>query len=243
MDEAGWLACAEPGALLRFLRGKVSPRKLRLFAVACCERILPLMADGWSRAAVDLAERRADGRATEREVRAARAAARSADAEARSAYLASRRPDEPPYGYGPAYAASYAAAAAAEVLSADANLPACLAAYALAGRICDAGSKEAADEAFQAATRAALAEGAVILRDIVGNPFRVPPPIEPRWLTPQVVGLAEGIHAGGDFVALAALAGALGEAGCTDASLLGHLRGPGPHVRGCHVLDLILGKQ
>ena len=37
-------------------------------------------------------------------------------------------------------------------------------------------------------------------------------------------------------------ADALEEAGVTDAGLLGHLRGPGPHVRGCHVLDLVLGR-
>jgi hypothetical protein len=42
---------------------------------------------------------------------------------------------------------------------------------------------------------------------------------------------------------LAVLADALEDAGCTDAAILGHLRGPGPHVRGCWALDLILGKS
>jgi hypothetical protein len=46
-----------------------------------------------------------------------------------------------------------------------------------------------------------------------------------------------------DRVRLAVLADALEEAGCADANLLGHLRGPGPHVRGCFALDLLLGKQ
>jgi hypothetical protein len=41
---------------------------------------------------------------------------------------------------------------------------------------------------------------------------------------------------------LAILADALEEAGCTDADVLGHLRGPGPHVRGCWAVDLLLGK-
>ena len=41
---------------------------------------------------------------------------------------------------------------------------------------------------------------------------------------------------------LAVLADALEEAGCTDPDILGHLRDPGPHYRGCHVLDLILGR-
>jgi hypothetical protein len=39
------------------------------------------------------------------------------------------------------------------------------------------------------------------------------------------------------------LADALGVAGCTDAHLLAHLRSPGPHVRGCWAVDLLLGKQ
>jgi hypothetical protein len=32
-------------------------------------------------------------------------------------------------------------------------------------------------------------------------------------------------------------------AGCSDAEMLGHLRGPGPHIRGCWLLDSILGKE
>ena len=46
-----------------------------------------------------------------------------------------------------------------------------------------------------------------------------------------------------DNTRLAVLADALEEAGCTEADILGHLRGPGPHVRGCWVVDLILGKE
>ncbi|HKB40626.1 MAG TPA: hypothetical protein VKD72_29640, partial [Gemmataceae bacterium] len=42
---------------------------------------------------------------------------------------------------------------------------------------------------------------------------------------------------------LAVLADALEDAGCSDADLLSHLRGSGPHVRGCWAVDLILGKQ
>ncbi len=42
---------------------------------------------------------------------------------------------------------------------------------------------------------------------------------------------------------LALLADALEDAGCTDADILAHCRGPGPHVRGCWVVDLLLGKK
>src|SRR5262245_14482213 len=41
---------------------------------------------------------------------------------------------------------------------------------------------------------------------------------------------------------LSVLADGLEEAGCADATILGHLRGPGPHVRGCWALDLLLGQ-
>jgi hypothetical protein len=46
-----------------------------------------------------------------------------------------------------------------------------------------------------------------------------------------------------DNARLAVLADALEEAGCTDDGLLGHLRGPGPHVRGCHAVDLLAGRS
>lgn len=42
---------------------------------------------------------------------------------------------------------------------------------------------------------------------------------------------------------LAILADALEEAGCTDEAILSHCRGQGPHVRGCWVVDLLLGKE
>ena len=43
MTEAQWLACAEPRTLLAFLRGKVSQRKLRLFACGCYRCLHPLL--------------------------------------------------------------------------------------------------------------------------------------------------------------------------------------------------------
>jgi hypothetical protein len=38
------------------------------------------------------------------------------------------------------------------------------------------------------------------------------------------------------------LADALEEASCTDADVLNHRRRPAVHVRGCWVIDLLLGK-
>jgi hypothetical protein len=46
-----------------------------------------------------------------------------------------------------------------------------------------------------------------------------------------------------DTSRLAVLADALEEAGCSVADILNHLRGPGPHVRGCWLVYLCLGKS
>ena len=46
-----------------------------------------------------------------------------------------------------------------------------------------------------------------------------------------------------DFAGMPILADALEDAGCTDADILGHCRCPGPHVRGCLVVDLLRGRQ
>jgi hypothetical protein len=61
VDETAWLACTDPDAMLRFLRGRVSERKLRLFACACIRRIWTLLPDDRCRQAVQVIERCADG--------------------------------------------------------------------------------------------------------------------------------------------------------------------------------------
>ena len=62
-----------------------------------------------------------------------------------------------------------------------------------------------------------------------------------RWLTHEAAGLALAAE-GGEPECPKIVADALEEAGCDDADILNHLRSPGPHVRGCWALDLILGK-
>src|SRR5437763_1443369 len=67
MTEQEWLKYAQPEQMLKFLRGKVSERKLRLFAVACCRGIWHLITDKTCRRAVEVAERYSDGLASEEE--------------------------------------------------------------------------------------------------------------------------------------------------------------------------------
>ena len=80
-----------------------------------------------------------------------------------------------------------------------------------------------------------------IVRCVFGNPFRSVD-ADPQWLTPTAVALADAIYAGRAFDRLPVLADALDEAGCDNADVLAHCRGGGPHVRGCWVVDLILGR-
>jgi hypothetical protein len=79
-----------------------------------------------------------------------------------------------------------------------------------------------------------------LLRDLLGNPFR-PVAFLPEWRTDTTLALARTGYAGCDFSVMPILADALQDAGCENAAILDHCRGPGPHYRGCWVVDLVLG--
>jgi hypothetical protein len=240
MDEGGWLVCDEPQTMLEFLRGKARGRKLRLFAGACCRRIWHLLAEGPGRRVVEMAERFADGRTTHEELlSAARAAARVVWEMADSDFdntvtLAS-------------CSATSAACHTAVGQAIGLEMAASGAAYACV---------HASDECMPAREDTRRKEGqhqAELLRDIFGPLLFRPVAVSPAWLAwneGTVVRLAQVAYqerhlpAGTlDNARLAVLADALEEAGCTDAEILGHLRGAGPHVRGCWVVDCLLGKE
>jgi hypothetical protein len=93
---------------------------------------------------------------------------------------------------------------------------------------------------------------AAFLRDIVGNPSRAVRigPACLSWNEGAVLRLAQAAYEERQLPSglldnnrLAVLADALDEGGCDDAQILGHLRCGGEHVRGCHVVDAILGKS
>ena len=78
-----------------------------------------------------------------------------------------------------------------------------------------------------------------------GNPFR-PPAIDPAWLAwnnRTVPKLAQTIYDDRRYDVMPILGDALEDAGCTDERIIEHCRGSEPHVRGCWVVDLILGKN
>src|SRR4051795_4509713 len=86
MTEGEWLTCTDLQAMLQFLHDKVSERKLRLFAVACCRRVWPLLRHRDSQRAVEMSEQYADGRSTTKALllaeRKAKAVAAELDVEA-----------------------------------------------------------------------------------------------------------------------------------------------------------------
>jgi hypothetical protein len=101
MTEAEWEVCTDPERMLGFLTQgmnsifplswwkvipfRVSRRALRLFAVACCRRIENLLTEEAGRKAVEVAERYADGLASDRELRAAYSAAAGGNHASRAA--------------------------------------------------------------------------------------------------------------------------------------------------------------
>lgn len=234
MTEAQWLACADPMPMLEFLRGKASARKLRLFACACCRSahypVKPPRAE--LTLAIDAAERFADDRSALKELWAAGSWTRS---------TTPRRED--PFCDDPYFLALRASGnvgalptigqilddwqkALAHLLTSESVRPLEVANQARA---------PAGDPAAEHATQANL------LRDVL-NPFRSVR-LEPGWLTLNVVELARTVYEERAFERLPILADALMDAGCADDQLLDHLRSPGPHVRGCWALDLILDKS
>jgi hypothetical protein len=67
--------------------------------------------------------------------------------------------------------------------------------------------------------------------------------INPAWVTPEVLALCREMYESQNFAAMPTLAHALKEAGCDNQPILAHCMTDGGHVRGCWVVDLVLGKQ
>jgi hypothetical protein len=66
---------------------------------------------------------------------------------------------------------------------------------------------------------------------------------DPGSRTSVAVQLAAQMYESRDFGAMPILADALQDAGCENDDILSHCRGDEPHVRGCWVVDLVLGKE
>jgi hypothetical protein len=238
VSEDDWLAAASAEPLLNFLKGQCGDRKLRLFGAACCRRLWDVLPEGF-RAAVAAGERFADGEIDRKQLAAL--AERGMKAPGRlpvafgsvaweKAGEAVQQVSRPPSAAGTWGRIRHAARATVEAVAHGPRW----AAAPISERL-DTCERLRADE------KAAQAE---LLRDVFGNPFR------PVALDPDVTArhgglaltLARTIYDEGAFERLPVLADALEEAGCTAAALLDHLRGPGPHTKGCWAVDLVLAR-
>lgn len=218
MNEEEWLTAEYPESLLNYIIDRTTERKRNLFACACCRGIRGFLDSEPDRMCLDLTEREADG-------------------------LANPLTDDFPDGqwdmrwyrrdgYNAIRRATSAYWENLWDIQRERSRP--------------------EDEASVARIRRQYnAELTPLVREVFGNPFR-PAPLDPAWLAWQegiVQRLAEAVYderlSDGflDPARLAVLADALTDAGCTDETTLTHLREPGPHVRGCWAIDLLLNKQ
>jgi hypothetical protein len=219
MTEQEWATCIDPNAMLEFVIRirKSSQRKMRLFACACCRKIWHRL-DDRSRKLVEVAEQWADGLLNRQQRR----------------QILGHLGRTSQFGLARSWqfwgAASWAC---------DTN------AYGAARYSMTAIAQDLVDVARLNPNDAELLDTCGILRDMFGNLFRCIA-IAPTWLVwhdRTVPRLAQTIYKDHAFDLLPILADALEEAGCTNADILNHCRQPGEHVRGCWVVDLLLGKS
>jgi hypothetical protein len=227
MTEAEWMAFTDPRPMLGFLRGRASDRKLRLFAVACCRRMWDLLPDERCRSAFETAERFADGLASLDSIREARQGA-LLSFDSYSDHDESGR-----FTGQESAAAAVAGACWAEVedqyRELDAVVDNC---YGL-GRL-SSGWRNGGRIEYLGQCRD--------IRDIFGDPFQTLD-LAPSWLTSEVVEVAHTMYDARAFDRMPILGDALEDAGCADAAILAHCRDRVEHVRGCWVVDALLGKQ
>ncbi len=237
-NEDDWRSCELPHQIFRlFSKDSISERKALLLTCACLRRQWHWPDVEQCRWVVETLERKADRLVSTEETRAAATALREARLQATSVmggmwwqassdYTDRHLADACVTAWSTAEAMGIAAGRQVRVV---AGLP-----------------DDRPEDAHRASEECAQCD---LLRCIFGNPFQ-PVTLDAACLTRTVVSLAEAasdersLPAGTlDNDRLAVLADALEDAGCTDPAIIDHLRGPGPHVRGCHVVDMLLGKS
>ncbi len=256
MNEAEWLICKDPRRMLAHLRRKAGARKLRLFAVACCRRLGPLLETEAHRLTLEQAERLADGVAGLSDSPSAYSGAgapgmdlavseactwslhRPMSLEEKIAVIEAWHETPSDQWYPPATVSAPTAEdqrLAAHRAAVEGSVSAARAAAGSAGK---RGNLLKFGRTYGAERRAQ----AHLLREIMGNPYRRAT-IDPAWLTPHVVSLAQGAYLERAFDRMPILGDALEEAGCLDVAILTHCRESVEHVRGCWVVDVLLGKS
>lgn len=235
MTEEDWLTGANAQPLLEFIGGKMSPRKLRLFAVACCRRLDELFTED-SRQALEVAERLAEGLVDKRTRKRARRNALAAGWVTEPPWLV-------PHARGPAKQAVQCALAEDPLEAATLTLEVTHQSESALRWNREAHvnrPRSDTPEWMELGERVRVASGidlSNLLRHIVGAPFR-PYSATPSWPA-DVTRLAEAVYAGADVGF--ALADALLEAGHPE--LAEHFRAEAWHPKGCWVVDIITGRK
>jgi hypothetical protein len=226
VTESDWHEAAYPMNMFRFLGESASDRKKDLLVAACFRRIWHLLKTerGWR--AVEVLEQFVEGNATAEQLAAAKEDAWESTMEIPNPE-GNRLPEVEALGAIALHESRADMIRGAEEATAWVKV----------------GTGEAIREPERKSQCA-------LVREIFGNPFR-PVSVEPSWLTPSVLALAQtayeqrALPSGHlDADRMAVLADALEDAGCDNPDILSHCRQPdGIHYRGCWVLDLILGRQ
>jgi hypothetical protein len=226
MTEYEWLTCNDLDRMLKHLRGRISERKLRLFTAACIPLLTPYLDRKRCERVLRVLERYAEGMDCAEELDAVRQEAEHGRLVGQvygticveqSVWATTQTSP-----FGTAWTTSRGVAHALGILQRDRD-----------------------GAPYWDAKRHAEGGVAAILQDVFGPLLFRPVTVSPTtlvWSGGTVTRLGEAIYVDKRFKDLPVLADALEDAGCADADILGHLRGPGPHVRGCWALDLILGR-
>jgi hypothetical protein len=209
--EEAWQASVNAKAMLNVFKGKMMSRQRRLFAVALCRQTELYPIDEPWEQILQVGEAYADGKAKKRELEEGRAAAER---------IRNKRQR------------------VSRTLMADAVASAC---HALRP---DFRCLYCLKEVMKAEGLSYLIKDkrahCGLVRDIFGNPFATVS-FEARSVSATARKLAQSMYDERRFADLPVLADALEEGGCTDAAILAHCRDKGDHVRGCWVIDLVLG--
>ena len=225
MTEAEWFGAARPLKLLRYLHtlGDSSDRKFRLFGVVCCRRVEEQIPDRELAEVIESCEQLADEVSVDdlnlkQFMQLSRVADRSRERATR--FEADCDLGYTEFAFGVSQLTEYP-------LHPEHCADSCMS--ALCGH--DDYDTGQGEMLFQAD----------ILRDVFGNPFR-PVVFYPEWRKDTAVAIARAMYEARDFSAMPILADALQDAGCGDDDILSHCRDEKQvHVRGCWVVDLVLG--
>jgi hypothetical protein len=244
--------------------GRLSNRVLRLFACACCRRVASLFEEKASRVAVETAELfAADGCGAKRLAKARNAAMQVAEYLERNWRWrhwrewdgTSLMPPEVPAARAAAHAADEVVTVRSSAFTFAVEAQVRELERAVSGGMSPAKARrrwpflpERVDSLSQTvlydlARHQAAVEQCDLLREVAGNPFRQVA-FEPGWLRWNggwLPRLARSLFDANRFDELPIIGDALEDLGCRDEAVLNHCRSPGPHVRGCWVVRLLLG--